>query len=48
MDNQDMQSILKGAMQETEIYKFERVEPSLTEIFISTVGEDNVNPKELG
>lgn len=48
MDNQDMQSILKAAMKETEIYRFERVEPSLTEIFISTVGEDNINPKELG
>lgn len=48
MDNQDMQTILRNAMQETEIYKFERVEPSLTEIFISTVGEDNINPKELG
>ena len=48
MDNQDMQTILRSAMQETEIYKFERVEPSLTEIFISTVGEDNINPKELG
>lgn len=47
-DDQDMQSILKHAMQSTEIYKFERVEPSLTEIFISTVGEDNINPKELG
>lgn len=43
-----MQDILKTAMEYAEIYKFERVEPSLTEIFISTVGEDNINPNELG
>jgi ABC-2 type transport system ATP-binding protein len=43
-----MQDILKVAMNHAEIYKFERVEPSLTEIFISTVGEDNINPNELG
>lgn len=48
MDGQDMQQILKTAIEHAEIYKFERVEPSLTEIFISTVGEDNINPKELG
>lgn len=48
LDGQDMQSILKSAMEHAEIYKFERIEPSLTEIFISTVGEDNINPKELG
>jgi len=47
LDGQSMQEILKTAMRHAEIYKFERVEPSLTEIFISTVGEDNVNPKEL-
>lgn len=47
LDGQSMQEILKAAMRHAEIYKFERVEPSLTEIFISTVGEDNVNPKEL-
>jgi len=48
LNGQDMQSILKTAMEHAEIYTFERIEPSLTEIFISTVGEDNVNPKELG
>ncbi len=48
LDGADMQSILKKAMEYTEIYKFERVEPSLTEIFIATVGEDNINPNELG
>lgn len=48
LDGQSMQNILKSAMEHAEIYKFERVEPSLTEIFISTVGEDNINPNELG
>ncbi|SMO65213.1 ABC transporter ATP-binding protein [Fodinibius sediminis] len=47
LNGQDIQQILQLAMQHAEIYKFERVEPSLTEIFISTVGEDNINPKEL-
>ena len=47
LNGQDMQNILKTAMDHAEIYKFERVEPSLTEIFISTVGEDNINPNEL-
>lgn len=47
LDGQDMQEILKTAVEHAEIYKFERVEPSLTEIFISTVGEDNINPNEL-
>ncbi len=41
------QEILKKAMDHAEIYTFKRVEPSLQEIFISTVGEDNVNMKEL-
>jgi ABC-2 type transport system ATP-binding protein len=48
LNGQNMQSILKTAMDHAEIHKFERVEPSLTEIFISTVGEDNINPNELG
>ncbi len=47
LNGQGMQNILKTAMDHAEIYKFERVEPSLTEIFISTVGEDNINPNEL-
>lgn len=47
LNGENMQDILKTAMDHSEIYKFERVEPSLTEIFISTVGEDNINPKEL-
>lgn len=47
LDGQDMQQILKTAIEHADIYKFELVEPSLTEIFISTVGEDNINPKEL-
>jgi ABC-2 type transport system ATP-binding protein len=47
LDGQSMQHILKKAMEHAEIYKFERIEPSLTEIFISTVGEDNINTNEL-
>ena len=47
LDGQSMQEILKKAINYAQIYTFERVEPSLTEIFISTVGEDNINPKEL-
>lgn len=47
LNGQNMQDILKMAMKHAEIYKFERIEPSLTEIFISTVGEDNINPKEI-
>lgn len=47
LEGQQMQNILKTAMEYAQIHKFERVEPSLTEIFISTVGEDNINPKEL-
>lgn len=41
------QEILQKAMNHAEIYRFERVEPSLQDIFVSTVGEDNVNIKEL-
>ncbi len=47
LNRQHMQDILQTAMKHAEIYKFERVEPSLNEIFISTVGEDNVNHNEL-
>ena len=47
MDGTDEQKLLRQAMENVEIHKFEFVEPSLTEIFISTVGEDNVNAKEL-
>src|SRR5699024_1408388 len=47
LERQDMQHILKTAMDHAEIYRFERVEPSLTDIFISTVGEDNINKKKL-
>ncbi len=36
------QEILKKAMEGAEIHKFQLVEPSLNEIFISTVGEDNI------
>lgn len=47
MDGQNMQDILKLAMNHAEIHKFERIQPSLTEIFISTVGEDNIKKSEL-
>lgn len=47
LNGQNTQDILRRAMENADIYKFELVEPSLTEIFISTVGEDNINPKEL-
>ncbi|MEX0771446.1 MAG: ATP-binding cassette domain-containing protein [Balneolaceae bacterium] len=47
LDGQSPQAILKSAQKKSEIYKFEIVEPSLTEIFISTVGEDNINSTEL-
>lgn len=47
LNGQDMQGILKTAIEHAEIHKFERIEPSLTEIFISTVGEDNIKKSEL-
>lgn len=46
LDGQNMQDLLKLAMEHVEIHKFERVEPSLNEIFISTVGEDNIKHLE--
>lgn len=48
LNGQSMQDILKLAMEHAEIHKFERIEPSLTEIFISTVGEDNIKKAEIG
>lgn len=42
LDDQSAQGILTMAMKNAQIHKFERVEPSLNEIFISTVGEDNI------
>lgn len=47
LDGQTPKNILETAMDHAEIYTFRRVEPSLQEIFISTVGEDNINSKEL-
>lgn len=47
LNGQSMQNILKLAMDHAEIHKFERIEPSLTEIFISTVGEDNIKKAEI-
>ena len=40
------QDILKKAMEKAEIHRFQLVEPSLNEIFISTVGEDNIQTEE--
>lgn len=47
LDDQNMQDILKLAMDHAEIHKFERIQPSLTDIFISTVGEDNIKKEEI-
>ncbi len=47
LNGQNMQDILKLAIEHAEIHKFERVEPSLNEIFISTVGEDNIKNQEV-
>jgi ABC-2 type transport system ATP-binding protein len=46
LDDQDPQQILKTAIDHAEIHKFQLVEPSLNEIFISTVGEDNIKLEE--
>ncbi|MCC5906751.1 MAG: ATP-binding cassette domain-containing protein [Balneolaceae bacterium] len=47
LEGLDHQDILRKAMENTEVHKFQLVEPSLNEIFISTVGEDNIKQKEL-
>ncbi|MEX0994007.1 MAG: DUF4162 domain-containing protein [Balneolaceae bacterium] len=47
LNEHNPQEILKKAMENAEIHKFERVEPSLTDIFISRVGEDNIKETEL-
>lgn len=47
LNGQSMQNILHTAIDHAEIHKFERVEPSLNEIFISTVGEDNIRNAEV-
>ncbi len=46
LDSQSPQDILKKAISHAEIHKFQLVEPSLNEIFISTVGEDNIKVQE--
>ncbi len=46
LDQQNPQNILKSAIEHAEIHKFELVEPSLNEIFISTVGADNIKTEE--
>lgn len=47
LNGQNMQDILRLAMEHTEVTKFEQIEPSLNEIFISTVGEDNLKAQQL-
>ena len=47
LEGQDHQNILKKAMNASEIHKFQLIEPSLNEIFISTVGEDNIKQEEV-
>jgi len=42
LNGQDHQVILKKAMEKADVHKFQLVEPSLNEIFISTVGDDNI------
>ena len=46
LDGQNHQDILRKAMSGADIHKFQLVEPSLNEIFISTVGEDNIKTQE--
>lgn len=47
LDGLHHQDILLEAMKAAEIHKFQLVEPSLNEIFISTVGEDNIKTSEV-
>lgn len=47
LNGQSPQQILKRAMETVDVHKFEIVEPSLVDIFISTVGDDNVTASEL-
>ena len=42
LEGADHQAILSTALQHAQVRKFELVEPSLHEIFISSVGEDNL------
>lgn len=46
LNGSDHQQILKTALEHSEVHKFQLVEPSLNEIFISTVGEDNIKSSE--
>jgi ABC-2 type transport system ATP-binding protein len=45
---QQAKEILEAAMKQVELIRFELVEPSLNEIFISVVGRDNVQQKQEG
>lgn len=40
-------NILEAALSKADVTRFELVEPSLNEIFISTVGVDNLNAEEI-
>ncbi len=42
LGNTDPQDILRKAMSSTQVMKFEMVQPALNEIFIETVGSDNL------
>lgn len=46
LNDLDPQLILKAAIEHAEVHKFQLVEPSLNDIFISTVGEDNLKTAE--
>ncbi|HKJ46926.1 MAG TPA: DUF4162 domain-containing protein, partial [Balneolales bacterium] len=48
LNGTDEQNILKEAIKNVSLRKFEFVQPSLQEIFISTVGEDNIKNNKLG
>jgi ABC-2 type transport system ATP-binding protein len=48
LNGNDEQNILKEAIKNVSLRKFEFVQPSLQEIFISTVGEDNIKNNKLG
>ncbi len=48
LNGTDEQSILKEAINHVKLRKFEFVQPTLNEIFISTVGEDNIKNDQPG
>lgn len=46
LNGQSHRTVLDAALAKADVTKFELVEPSLNEIFISTVGVDNLNAEE--